>query len=209
MQKLLRILALASALAAFAAPRLAAQKESALDDKELKSYRLTMATVKKFENAVEALANWAKNDPQTQANIRMQAAIDSLREKEELTEAEEERLEKLEQQRASMGEKEDDETSDDPSIDDIAAAIAKMPPVANALRRAGLTSREYVVMSLALFEAQAYVSLKQQGLITEIPKDANTANVKFVQDNAAVLKLLYEKLEKVNKAFELPTKKGS
>jgi hypothetical protein len=211
MHKLLRSLATAAALVAFSAPTIAAQKESALDDKDVRSYRLSMAGMQKFEKVIDALDAWAKTDPEIQANIKLQSAIDSLRKKEELTEAEQARLEKLEEQRAKLEDKDDDDDMDgDPSVDEIAAEISNIPAASSALRSAGLSAREYVIMALALFEAQAFASFKQQGITASIPAEANHANIKFVQDHAAVLKRMSEKLEKVNKAYELTGgKKGS
>jgi hypothetical protein len=99
-------------------------------------------------------------------------------------------------------------SNDDMSIDEMAKEVVKVKAVADALQKAGMTSREYVIFTFALAEAGLYVEMKKRGLADD-PEDTNPANIKFVEDNAAVLKALQTKVESVNKGLERVRKAGS
>ena len=71
---------------------------SASDSKELASYRLTMDTTKKVFALMRAIAQDMASDPKFQALQKTKAEIAALSKKDELTDAESERLEKLQTQ---------------------------------------------------------------------------------------------------------------
>lgn len=77
---------------------------SAADSKELASYRLSMDTVNKVVVATRALFAEMKKDPKVQALMKTEAEIEALEKKEELPEAESERLDKLREQREQQEE---------------------------------------------------------------------------------------------------------
>jgi hypothetical protein len=209
MLKHLRTFTIVVGILASLAPHISAQKTStSSDEKEIQAYRLTMPAVKKWEATIRHVAAWAKSDPETQAHIKLQGTIDSLRNKDELTEAEQARLEKLEQQLEAMEKSSDSDTEDDLNIAQMAAQITAFKPMAEALRRAGMTPREYAVFSLAMFQAHGFASLKKSGMVKEIPKDVNVENIKFVEEHFAEINALMEEMQKISKGLST-ARKGS
>lgn len=209
MLKYLRTFTTVVGILACVAPGVSAQKTSAdSDEKEIQAYRLTMPAVKKWEAITRHMAAWAKTDPETQAHIKLQGTIDSLREKDELTEAEQARLEKLEQQLEAMDKSSDSESDDGLTLAQMAAQFAKFKPMADALRRAGMTPREYAVFSLAMFQAHGFAQLKKSGMVKEIPKGVNVENIKFVETHFTELNALMEEMQKISSGLST-ARKGS
>src|SRR3712207_935597 len=66
------------------------------DYKELVAYRLSMATVQKMGQATRNLAGAIKNDPRFKRQQALEAELKKLQEKEEPTEADSARIEKIE-----------------------------------------------------------------------------------------------------------------
>jgi hypothetical protein len=210
MLKFARMLTTAVSTLTCLAPGISAQQRAGADEKEIEAYRLTLPALKKYEAVADHLAAWAKTNPEVQAHIRLQASIDSLSKKEELTEAEEARLEKLREQLEKIeASNEPQKMDDDMDIADVVAEITKHKPMVDALQKAGISAREYVVFSFALLEAGMYAAMKQQGMINDIPKDANAANIRFVEQNGPALQAAGAKMDKVSKALAGVTKKGS
>jgi gas vesicle protein len=210
MQKCVRTFALTLTMLAALAPELRAQEPMSSDDREVMSYKLTMPAVKKWEAAMRSMVDMAKKDPDVQKYTRMQSQIEALQKKDELTETEQEQLEKLREQVAAMEEdSEEDDLDDDATLTELAAKIAKVKPAADALRQAGITPREYLVFSLALMHASLYVGMKQSGMATERPEDVSPANIKFVEDNWAQLKAIQDEYQKANKQIDIMVKKRS
>jgi hypothetical protein len=63
------------------------------------------------------------------------------------------------------------------------AVIEKHPPVVDAIKSAGLSTREYVVMTYALINTDMAVGMKKKGMIKEYPASVSPANVTFVEQN--------------------------
>jgi hypothetical protein len=199
MIRAMRAVATMLGLLALCATSAAAQDRSAADLKEIRAYRLTTASLDRFEKLVDAMMEFTRKDASFQANIRLQAEVDSLRGKPELSESEQARLEKLERQ---LEHEEDDDELKGTSIDEMAAELAKIPGIEAVLKRGGMTPREYLVFSLALFEASAYAEMKKSGMIKETPKEVNAGNVKFAEDHAARLKAITERAQRIGKIEE-------
>lgn len=94
-------------------------------------------------------------------------------------------------------EDEDEEAGggDGESLDEMAARIGRIPEARKAIEGAGLTVRQYAVITMALFQAAfAQYAVEQGADINKVAKDAgvNPANIRFVKDNKAEL----EKLQK-------------
>jgi hypothetical protein len=85
----------------------------------------------------------------------------------------------------------DDDNSKNPSntIAGSVAIIEKYPPVANALKTAGLTPRDFFVMTYTLINAAAVVQMKRAGT-TQDPGSALPENVAFVEKN-------YDRIKKI------------
>ena len=118
MIRAMRAVATMLGLLALCATSAAAQDRSAADLKEIRAYRLTTASLDRFEKLVDAMMEFTRKDASFQANIRLQAEVDSLRGKPELSESEQARLEKLERQ---LEHEEDDDELKGTSIDEMAA----------------------------------------------------------------------------------------
>jgi hypothetical protein len=199
-------IALAALLAAFAvtappAPAALAQRSaSQSDEAEIKVYRLTMDKMRKFAAASEAMAKAAETDPRLKAIDALEKEIAALEKKDQLSAAEEKRLDdlrtKLEAEEAKLMPA---DTDNAPSLDAMAKRIESVPALANAIRGAGLTPREYSLMSLVTIQAvMAHGFMKSSGgkeLPRELAATMLADNVKFVADNEAEITRLLERLK--------------
>jgi hypothetical protein len=98
-----------------------------------------------------------------------------------------------------MKDDEDSETLDDMTISQLAKKASEIKPFADALRQAGMTTREYAIWTMAYLEAAMVVSMKQTGMTRDIPKDANLANAKFVEDHMADILAIQKEFERLTK----------
>ena len=86
----------------------------------------------------------------------------------------------------------DDEDSRNPSIT-VAGSVAmieKYTPIANAIKGAGLTPRDFVVMTYTLINAAAAVQMKKVGTIKEYPDTVLPENISLVDKN-------YDRIKKI------------
>lgn len=184
-------------LACIAPATLAQASSESADEKEIAAYRLTTGSLTKIKKAMRLAAEAEAKSPKMQVQIKLQSAVDSLRKKDELSEAEQARLDKLEQQLAKA-EEEDDFLADE-SLSQMAKKISEYKPIADALRQAGMTPREFAVWTMAYAEAAMAVGLKQAGMTKDIPKDVNLTNVKFVEDHMEEIKAMQQEYERISK----------
>jgi hypothetical protein len=93
----------------------------------------------------------------------------------------------------------DANSEEDKSIDQKARRIdAEFPQAAAALHTSGLSTREYIVMSLAFINDVAFVGMKKQGAIKEYPSNSVTA------ENAAFVEQNFDKLQEISKKLVPP-----
>jgi hypothetical protein len=154
------------------------------DYKEVVAYRLTVATMNKVMQAQRDLADAMKEDPRFIKVEGLRAEIEKLREKDDMTEADEARLEKLEE------ELNDSSNNNNPqTLSQMAAAINDVPAARAALAGAGLDAREYTKFSLAAMQAGMIAGMMKSGVVKEVPKElaatVNMENVKFMQEHEA------------------------
>ncbi len=200
----LRVAAVVAAVAALS-PVSIAYSQGTVDERdaaEIKSYRLTMDAVRKLSAAGEAMAKAIEADPRYKAQKALEEQIEALEKKDELTEAEEKRLEDLRAKLEAEEEKNDKDSGDDSnaqSLDAMAKRIESVPAMANAIRSAGLTPREYSKISLVMFQAMMVHGFQKASANKDLPKElASTVlaeNIKFVADNEAEITRLLEKLK--------------
>jgi hypothetical protein len=177
---------------------------SAADSKELASYRLTMETTKKMFALAEAMQQEMSADPKFQALKRTKDEIETLSKKEELTDAESARLEKLQQQAEQQEEALNDASSGTnlaaaKNLNEMEAGIKANPRFMAALTRAGLTARDYSKYMLASMMAGMVAGFQKSGMLKEMPKDlkeVNPENVKFMLDHEAELAAMQKAMEK-------------
>ena len=85
---------------------------------------------------------------------------------------------------------EDDEADDDESLDEMAARIEKIPEARKAIEAAGLTARQFAVITMALFQASlAQYAIDQGADPAKIARETgvNPANIRFVKEHKAEL----------------------
>jgi hypothetical protein len=86
------------------------------------------------------------------------------------------------------GDSEDD--TNDESLDGMAARIGKIPEARKAIESAGLTVRQYAVITMALIQASmAQFAVDSGADPAKVARDAgvNPANIKFVKEHKAEL----------------------
>lgn len=90
----------------------------------------------------------------------------------------------------------DANTEEDRSIDQKARRLdAEFPQAAAVLQANGLSTREYIVLSLAFINDVTFVGMKKQGAIKEYPANALTPeNAAFVEQNFDKMQELSKKL---------------
>jgi hypothetical protein len=94
----------------------------------------------------------------------------------------------------------DDDNSKNPSntIAGSVANIEKYPPVANAIKGAGLSPRDFVVMTYTLINSAAAVQMKKAATVKEYPSSVLPENAAFVETN-------YDRIKKIfNGASDSP-----
>ena len=178
----------------------ASQAANDPDAKELKAYTLTTSSLQQFVAATRNMLAAAKADPRFGEVMKLEAEIEKLREKEEPTEADDARIEKLSEQLDALKEKLPRVNMADAnlkSLTDVENAIKREPLMANALKSAGMSARDYAKFTLAFFQAAMIQGMQKSGLVKEIPKDlqatVNMENIKFIEANEAeITKLMAE-----------------
>lgn len=180
-----------SLLFVHAAVSAAAAQTLSGDEKELASYRLTMPTVKKVAAVTRALAEIEQKDPAVQELTKVRAELKVLQAKEEMTEAEGERIEKLterEEQLEAQIDSRDRNAGPNDTLDDMVARLQKEPAAMAVLAREGLAPREYAKCLLALLQVALVEGFSEgKAELTKLPPGINPENVKFVRENKAVL----------------------
>jgi hypothetical protein len=169
------------------------------DVQELRAYQLTMPKVRQMAAATLAYAQAQSRDPRVQTRRQRDKELTALEEKSEarLTEAEKKRREelraKLEAEDAEAARRGDDQ--EPKTLGDMARRIEREPDLANAIRSAGLTTREYSMLTLSFFNAMFAHNMKKAGTIKELPADILPANIAFIQSNEAELNQLLAQLQ--------------
>lgn len=172
------------------APAAAQGNAADADTREVLAYRLTMPKLRQLNEFLEDLHRQQEADPAYQAVLKKKKELEALNAKEELTEAEQERMAQLEAEIEEAEQAEEMPEEEDQSLSAMAERMAADPRIAGALKRAGLAPREAATLQLAFFQAAFAVGMLESGVIKEIPKEANTENVKFIQANRAAIAAL-------------------
>jgi hypothetical protein len=173
------------------------------DFKEVVAYTLTLPALQKVMQATTNMAEAAKNDPRYQKQAALKAEIEKLEQKDERTEAEDARLEKLHADIEQLEQSSNPTDNNSQTLSQMAAAIEREPLAAKALASAGISAREYAKFMLAYFQAGMVAGMMKQGLVKEVPKDLassiNMENVKFVQEHEGELQAFAETMKKYQK----------
>ena len=180
---------------------------SAADSRELASYRLTMETTKKVFGLMRSMAQEMANDPKVQALRKTKAEIEALSKKEELTDAESARLDKLTMQAEQQEEALEKNAgglnlANAQTLNEMEAAIKSHPQMTAALGKAGLTPREYSKYFLASLMAGMVAGFQKSGMLKELPKElkeVNPENVKFMVEHEAELAAMQKEMAALDK----------
>lgn len=139
------------------------------DEVVLRGYALTMPKVEAWATASIELANTMKAMP----------AAEKARRKAEM-------------------EAQPDE-GDNETIAGMATRMERIPEVRRAFRKAGLTSREAVTLSLALMQAVMFNQIAAANPDAKIPYNVNPANITFVRKNKAQLEARMKAVQEASK----------
>ena len=209
MKPYIRVVMLAASMivSLIAAPHAQSSGFSAADSKELASYRLTMETTKKVDALMRSVMQEMASDPKVQALQKTKAEIEALSKKEELTDPESERLEKLE----TLAEQQEDaldqatgamNLNTAQNLNEMEAAIKANPRLMGALGKAGLTARDYSKYMVASLMAGMVAGFQKSGVLKDLPKElkeVNPENVKFILEHEAELAAMRREMEKLDK----------
>ena len=176
------------------------------DLKEVASYRLTVETLKKVQTATRSIIEELKKDPHFQKLQAVEREIAALGKKDDLTEADQQRLEKLRADKESLENSADNvlNMGNADSLDEMEAQIQKAPLIANALQSAGMPPREYAKFMMAIIQASMVAGFKKAGMMKELPPGVNPENVKFIEEHEAELKAMQAEFEKLAKGGYRP-----
>ena len=168
------------------------------DEKELAAYTLTMPTVRKVANVMRAMNEIAAADPKAKELAKVRTEIKALEEKDELSEADEKKLEELREREAQLDAEidEKDGPGNAQTIAEMEARIKSEPRAAAILAKEGLEAREFAKCMLALFQA-AIVKGFSQGKVdmAKLPPGINPANITFVEQHEKELAELQKEMQ--------------
>lgn len=79
------------------------------------------------------------------------------------------------------------DAQDEETLAETAAALERVPEIRRAFRKAGMTTKEGLLISLVLFQSVMYDQMAAQYPGAEMPYNMNPANLTFVRKNKAQL----------------------
>jgi hypothetical protein len=167
------------------------------DTKELASYRLTMDAVNKMAVAMRAAAVEAKKDPKYPELARIHTELETLKKKEEPSDAEQARIEELSTKQEQLEQELERPGlfNDANTLDEMERAVRNQPLLSGALATAGMPPREFAKFTFAMIGASFAAGAQKAGLLKELPKEVNPENVKFVLDHEAELQKLQQEMK--------------
>jgi DNA repair exonuclease SbcCD ATPase subunit len=195
---------------------LCAQTALGPDEKELAAYRLTVPTMNKVVAAMRTMMKEMATDPAHQRMMKLEdeiesveAQIEKLNEKDELTKADEARseslsaqLEKLRMQKEQMEESESGNNAMQGAntLTEMEQGIRKTPVFARALQREGLAPREYAKFIIAMLQAGTIYGMSQGKVdYARLPAGVNPENVKFIGEHQSDLEAMQKEFEAMGK----------
>jgi len=75
------------------------------------------------------------------------------------------------------------EAGETPSLDQMAVQYDKFPPIRNAIKGAGLSSREYALIMFTTMQAMSMEAMTKANPKTTLPNNMNPANLEFAKAN--------------------------
>jgi hypothetical protein len=172
----------AGATAAEAAQAQAAGPAADRDTLEVQSFRLSMPVIQKMDAVYKALAAEEAKDPRRQQLAKKKAERKALESKQEPTEAEQQRMSALADEIARLEETDASVTTADApeTLAAMARRVDAVPALAAAVRGAGMTSRDFATVQLALLQTGlAHALLKASPAGTPPPPGVLKENLEF------------------------------
>lgn len=170
------------------------------DAKELRAYTLTMTALNQFIAASRNMMEAAKQDPRMSRMMALEKELDTLREKEEPSEADLDRQEKLEAEIEAMEDAMPDfNLAEAKDLDEMEKMIRSQPMMLNAITKAGMTPRDFSKFTLTFFQASMLGGMMKAGLIKELPKEVNPDNLAFLKEHEAEITRLTNELQALTK----------
>ena len=157
------------------------------DDRELMQYWLTPDVLSKAEAVAKAFSASIEKDPRMKRRFDAQKEIAVLEDKDTLTQAEQARLDALQE---IVGDEPIDLGINGGSLSEISAQLQKLPSMAAALTSAGMAPRDMAKFVVTAVQAAMIGGLQGRGM--PIPPGAAGDNVRFVTANQAAI-------ERINK----------
>ncbi|HEX6598528.1 MAG TPA: hypothetical protein VF034_04340 [Gemmatimonadaceae bacterium] len=91
------------------------------------------------------------------------------------------------------------DAQDAETLTQTAAALERIPEVRRAFRKAGMTTKEALTISLVLFQSVMYDQMSAQYPDAKIPYNMNPANLAFVRKNKAQLETRLKAVQEATK----------
>jgi hypothetical protein len=89
-------------------------------------------------------------------------------------------------------------TKPKPTVAEVSALIEQQPAARNAISKAGLTTRDYLLSAAAMTNAAVYMTLRSQSQSAAPPQSAaQTANVSLLEKNQAEWKKIEQELAQI------------
>lgn len=191
--------------------------QSKADEKELASYTLTLPTLKKVSAAMKAMSQEMMADPRVQQLMKFDEQIEQLQKqleplelKDEPTDADNAKMDSLNEQIEKLRERKEQaeeamqgtapNMNNAQSLDDMERGIAAFAPMARALKREGLSPREYSKFLLAMLQAGMIHGFSQGKVdYSKLPPGVNPENVKFIAAHKAELDAMQQEFAAIGK----------
>ena len=160
----------------------AARPAADRDTLEVQNVRLSMPVIQKMDAVYKAVAAEEAKDPRRQQLAKKKAELKALESKQEPTEAEQKRMSALADEIARLEETDASMTTADApeTLSEMARRVDAVPALAAAVRGAGMTSREFATVQLALLQTGlAHALLKASPAGTPPPPGVLKENLEF------------------------------
>jgi hypothetical protein len=170
------------------------------DSREIAAYRLTLPNLKKVMNVNRSVFKAMMQDPKVQETLKIDAEIDAISKKADLTEADDKRLAELEARKEVLEEALDHPLGGETrSLDEMEARIKRYAPMQQALQAEGMAPREYAKFWMAFLQAAFAHGFQKSGMLKQLPADVNPENVKFIAEHEAEITAMQKEFEQFGK----------
>jgi hypothetical protein len=166
------------------------------DAREIAAYRLTAPNLTKVINVNRAVLKALMQDPKVQQGRKIDAEIDTITKKIDLTEADDKRLAELEARKEALEDALDNPLGGDTrTLGEMEARIKRYAPMQQALQAEGMAPREYAKFWMTFLQAAFAHGFQKSGMLKQLPADINPENVKFIADHEAEIQAMQKEFD--------------